>query len=93
MCGHVQPRPPTKAELSSTLVLSLKLEEVSAKVRSGPAKDDAKDMDLPIWAGVLNMRSFVPQGGEADSQLKPDIATPAYVTDYKRPGQLQNGVH
>jgi nitroimidazol reductase NimA-like FMN-containing flavoprotein (pyridoxamine 5'-phosphate oxidase superfamily) len=46
-------REPTKQELDATLVLSLPLDEASAKVRTGPPIDDEEDYELPIWAGVL----------------------------------------
>ena len=49
-------REPTKQELDSTLVLSLPLEEASAKVRTGPPIDDEEDYSLPVWAGVLPLR-------------------------------------
>jgi hypothetical protein len=32
------------------------IEEASAKIRSGPPKDDEPDYDLPVWAGVVPMR-------------------------------------
>ena len=49
-------REPNRQELDSTLVLSLTLEEASAKVRTGPPVDDEEDYELPIWAGVLPLR-------------------------------------
>lgn len=49
-------RPPTDAELRSTLVLALPLAEVSAKVRSGGPVDDEADMDWQAWAGVIPLR-------------------------------------
>jgi uncharacterized protein len=42
-----------RRELAATAVLALPLDEVSAKLRTGPPKDDDPDYDLPIWAGVL----------------------------------------
>src|SRR5690606_27506579 len=36
-------KPPTPQELKATTVVSLKLEEVVAKTRSGPPKDDPED--------------------------------------------------
>jgi len=42
-----------RRELVATAVLALPLDEVSAKVRTGPPKDDEPDYALPIWAGVL----------------------------------------
>ena len=46
-------RLPTAKELKATSVLAFEIEEASAKVRSGPPKDDEEDYDLPIWAGVV----------------------------------------
>jgi len=40
-------------ELASTTVLRISLDEAVTKIRSGGPKDDAKDMNIPIWAGVL----------------------------------------
>ncbi len=40
-------------ELKATSVLAFPISEASAKVRSGPPKDDAEDMALPVWAGVV----------------------------------------
>src|SRR6266446_358173 len=49
--AHV--RAPTEQELHATTVLSLPLIEVSAKIRTGPPKDDEEDCSLPVWAGEL----------------------------------------
>ena len=46
-------REPNQKELDATTVVSISLEEASAKVRSGPPGDDDADYALPIWAGVL----------------------------------------
>lgn len=48
-------RPPTGQELKATTVLAVELNEVSAKVRSGPPIDDEEDYTLPVWAGVIPM--------------------------------------
>ena len=52
-----QVRPPTDQELKGTTVFALPLEEVSAKVRTGPPVDDAEDLALPVWAGVVPMQT------------------------------------
>jgi hypothetical protein len=56
-------------------VLSLPLEEVSAKVRAGGPIDDEEDYSLPIWAGIVPVRV---QTGEplADSRLPEGIPAP-----------------
>ncbi|MFI4868500.1 MAG: pyridoxamine 5'-phosphate oxidase family protein [Steroidobacterales bacterium] len=57
--NHVAPRrweevrAPNALELRQSSVLALPLEEVSAKIRSGPPVDDEADYSLPIWAGVV----------------------------------------
>lgn len=76
-------RGPSEAELRGTLVLSLSLEEVSAKIRTGGPIDDDEDYALPIWAGELPF-SLTPAVPIADSRLSPEIALPDYVARYRR---------
>jgi uncharacterized protein len=52
-------RPPTDQELKGTSVLALPLEEVSAKIRSGPPIDEEEDYSLPIWGGLVPLRTQV----------------------------------
>ncbi len=54
-------RQPTEQELKATSVLALPLDEVSAKVRTGPPIDDEEDYALPVWAGVVPLRTQVEQ--------------------------------
>ncbi len=63
-------REPTELEMRQTVVLALALEEVSAKVRTGPPIDDEEDYSLPIWAGIVPVRT---QLGEpvADGRVVP----------------------
>lgn len=46
-------RPPTIKELKAIHVLALPIDEVSAKIRTGPPLDDEDDYALPAWAGVI----------------------------------------
>ena len=46
-------RQPTATELKATWILSIPLDEASAKVRTGPPEDEPEDLDLPVWAGVV----------------------------------------
>ena len=61
--NHVVPgrweevRPPDEQELKATEVLAVPIEEVSAKVRSGPPVDDEADLAIPAWAGVVPLRT------------------------------------
>jgi nitroimidazol reductase NimA-like FMN-containing flavoprotein (pyridoxamine 5'-phosphate oxidase superfamily) len=76
-------RQPTEQELKATTVLSLPLEEVSAKVRSGGPVDDEADYTLPVWSGVLplevNVKAPVP-----DEKRQRDLPVPAYLKNYTR---------
>jgi nitroimidazol reductase NimA-like FMN-containing flavoprotein (pyridoxamine 5'-phosphate oxidase superfamily) len=65
-------RQPTPMELRGTQVLALALDEVSAKVRIGPPIDDEDDYALPIWAGVVPLRT-VPGEPIADPRLVPGL--------------------
>jgi nitroimidazol reductase NimA-like FMN-containing flavoprotein (pyridoxamine 5'-phosphate oxidase superfamily) len=46
-------RGPSAKELRATLVLSLSLEECSAKISEGGPEDLEEDLDRPVWAGVV----------------------------------------
>lgn len=52
-------RPATAQEIKATTVLSMTLDEASAKVRTGPPADDEEDYALPIWAGVIPLATTV----------------------------------
>jgi nitroimidazol reductase NimA-like FMN-containing flavoprotein (pyridoxamine 5'-phosphate oxidase superfamily) len=79
-------RGPNASELAATSVLALPIEEASAKVRTGPPLDDAEDIALPVWAGVLPLR-MVPQPVVDDPTLRAGIEAPGYARDYRRPGR------
>lgn len=46
-------RPPNRKELAETAVLALPLREVSLRSRTGGVRDEAQDLALPHWAGVV----------------------------------------
>jgi nitroimidazol reductase NimA-like FMN-containing flavoprotein (pyridoxamine 5'-phosphate oxidase superfamily) len=71
-------RPPSRKELAATVVLALSLEEASVKVRQGPPVDDEEDYALPIWAGVLPLRSVWGEP-EPDPRLTSGIPVPEHI--------------
>jgi uncharacterized protein len=75
-------RPATALELKATSVLSLPISEASAKIRTGPPKDDEEDYALDIWAGVLPLRveTLAPVD---DPLLRAGIAPPDHVTKFR----------
>lgn len=50
-------RPGDRQELAATSLLRFHIEDASAKVRYGGPNDDAADLALPHWAGLLPLRS------------------------------------
>lgn len=71
-------RPMTDKEVRSTTIVSLPIDEASAKIRSGGPVDDDGDLELGIWAGVLPLRSGF---GEPipDPLLASDVTPPEHV--------------
>ena len=87
---HVAPgraasvRPPSESELRATRVVALRLDEASAKVRTGPPKDDEADYALPVWAGELPLH-LEPLAPVADPRSATAIPPPPHVTGWRRP--------
>jgi len=76
-------REPTELEMKATTVLSLTLDEASAKIRTGPPLDDEEDYSLPMWAGVVPLKLTA---GEPlnDPRLPDNTPVPDYASNYKR---------
>ena len=76
-------RPPTRSEMTATTMLALSLDESSAKVRSGPPKDEEADLGLDVWAGVVPLR-IVAGEVQPDPDLVPGLEVPEYARNYRR---------
>ncbi len=76
-------RPPTEIELRKTVVVSVPIEIVSAKVSTGPPEDDPADIGTGVWAGVVPVTTSY---GEPDPapDLEPDLQVPDYLRPYRR---------
>jgi len=79
-------RAPTENELKATAVLAMKIDEASAKVRTGPPVDDEEDYSLPAWAGVIPLATKA-QAPEPDPRLVAGTVPPPYASGYRRPGR------
>lgn len=71
-------RQPNEKELNVTTVVSIKIDEASAKIRTGPPKDEKEDYDLAVWAGIIpiTQKFNLP---EIDAELNDEIELPGYV--------------
>ena len=68
-------------ELKATSVVTMEIEEASAKARSGQPIDDEEDYALSCWAGVLPMKT-VYGPPEPDPRLADGIPLPEYLKNY-----------
>src|SRR5437016_6558743 len=82
-------REPSEEELQQTTVLSLPIEEGSAKIRTGPPLDDEDDYALPVWAGVIPLK-VVAETPTADPRLPANTPIPDYAARYSRSLTLSN---
>jgi nitroimidazol reductase NimA-like FMN-containing flavoprotein (pyridoxamine 5'-phosphate oxidase superfamily) len=71
-------RVPNRKEDKGTLLVSVPIEEYSAKVNDGNVGDEPEDYDLPIWAGVIPL-SIVPGSPIPDDGLPQDMELPESV--------------
>lgn len=75
-------RPPSVQEMKATTVLGMEIDEGAAKVRGGQPVDEDEDYALPIWAGVVPMRTeFLPP--EPDPRNLPGVEMPGHVGDFR----------
>lgn len=69
---------PDADDWRQTLILAMPIEEASAKVRTGPPKDEDEDLALGVWAGTLPLRVVAGAPSPAPD-LRPGIEVPAYL--------------
>ncbi len=76
-------RLPNRKELNATSVVSIDIDEASAKVRVGPPVDEQEDYALPVWAGILPLQEL-PLAPIHDELQSAEIPLPEYVSQYSR---------
>ncbi|UCH25487.1 MAG: pyridoxamine 5'-phosphate oxidase family protein [Trueperaceae bacterium] len=74
-------RQPNAQELKATSVVSVPIQSASAKIRTGPPKDDDEDYALPVWAGVLPLEQRLGDP-RADPALPEGTDLPAYLQTF-----------
>jgi hypothetical protein len=77
-------RLPNAQELKATTVLSMPIDEASAKVRTGPPVDDEEDYGLDIWAGILPLHIQADEPVPDPRLINPGRSLPLYVQSYRR---------
>lgn len=70
-------RHPNPKEFNATLVLEIKIDSASAKIRAEGVNDEPDDQQLPIWAGVIPIKQVT-----FDAESDNDRVVPKEVIDY-----------
>ena len=76
-------RPVSKQEFKATTILGMELTEASAKIRTGNPIDDDEDYALPIWAGLVDLRTVVAGIGD-DGRLAPGTSKPQHLDSFSK---------
>jgi hypothetical protein len=75
-------RPPTEKELDLTMVLSIRIQECSAKSRTGSPGVASSDENYPVWSGVLPLSL---KAGEPETdKFSQEILADAEIQNYNR---------
>jgi uncharacterized protein len=77
-------RQPSAQELKRTLVLGLRIDEASAKIRVGPPIDEEEDYELNVWAGIVPLKLTASEP-VPDPRLVTGISVPGYAMNYSGP--------
>lgn len=78
---QVDLRPSTRKELNATALLALPIEAFTTKIRRGPPDDPSADLELPVWAGVVPLRTIA-TSPETSPDLRFDLPPPSYLEDW-----------
>jgi hypothetical protein len=69
-------------DLKATTLLGMEIAEGSAKIRTGPPKDEEADYELPIWAGVIPVTTTVGTP-EPDPRNLPGVEMPEHIRRFR----------
>ncbi|MGO4642906.1 flavin-nucleotide-binding protein [Mesorhizobium sp. SEMIA 3007] len=74
-------RPISAQEAKATMVIGMRIEEASAKVRAKGVADDEEDYGHPVWAGIIPVRTVI-GAAEPCPRLLPGIERPGNLAGY-----------
>lgn len=82
-------RPPSDVELAQTAVLRVPIDTASVKVRTGGPLEEPGDLELPIWAGLIPIRTSFGTPVD-DGALLDGVEVPPSLAAYRRPGPVRS---
>lgn len=80
-------RPIDPQEFKATMVIAMRIEDASAKVRAKTVADDEADYGLPIWAGVIPVAQLI-GAEEPCPRLVPGVGRPDHLSAYREGRRL-----
>ncbi len=64
-------RAPSDKEIKMTGIISLSIDSASAKISNKPyPEDEDEDYDIPVWAGILPLKSTYTELQDADRLIE-----------------------
>ncbi|TRC74294.1 pyridoxamine 5'-phosphate oxidase family protein [Mesorhizobium sp. WSM4310] len=84
-------RPISAREAKATMVIGMRIEEASAKVRAKGVGDDEEDYGHPVWAGVIPVRTVI-GAAEPCPRLLPGIERPRNLAGYAEGERLDQAL-
>ncbi|WP_179300938.1 MULTISPECIES: pyridoxamine 5'-phosphate oxidase family protein [unclassified Mesorhizobium] len=84
-------RPISAQEAKATMVIGMRIEEASAKVRAKGVGDDEEDYGHPVWAGVIPVRTVI-GAAEPCPRLLPGIERPRNLAGYAEGERLDQAL-
>jgi len=76
-------RQPNVQEMKATCIAAVKIESASAKIRTGPPKDEPDDLELPVWTGVLPLAQVAGEPIDREDEVA-DLKVPDYVKRWRQ---------
>jgi nitroimidazol reductase NimA-like FMN-containing flavoprotein (pyridoxamine 5'-phosphate oxidase superfamily) len=80
-------RPIDPQEFKATMVITMTIEDASAKVRAKTVADDEADYATPLWAGVIPVAQMI-GAGEPCPRLIPGVERPDHLSAYREGRRL-----
>ncbi|PBB24857.1 flavin-nucleotide-binding protein [Mesorhizobium sp. WSM4312] len=84
-------RPISAQEAKATMVIGMRIEEASAKVRAKGVGDDEEDYGHPVWAGVIPVRTVI-GAAEPCPRLMNGVERPQNLAGYAEGERLDQAL-